>query len=159
MWQSDSALDQSIGDMNWSSMQLLTAQQAANAQLQLQTQQNQAVQIAHMDDVRSLAESSQQRSFDHILIYDGTNKGRIFEWVERLEAACLQSKRDIDTAVLDKAGGNVRTCEDFSFCWFNIIQFIFLQTELSIETDKLLSTTIDFIRSEDNPRCCNLCSC
>ena len=47
MWQSGSALDQSIADMNRSVMQLLTAQQAANVQLQLQTQQNWAVQIAH----------------------------------------------------------------------------------------------------------------
>ena len=35
MWQSGSALDQSIADMNRSIMQLLTAQQAANVQLQL----------------------------------------------------------------------------------------------------------------------------
>ena len=78
IWQSGSALDQSIADMNRSVMQLLNAQQAASAQLQLQMQQNQAVQIAHTDALRSLAESTQQRNFDHIFVsiltYDGTNK-------------------------------------------------------------------------------------
>ena len=48
-------------------MQLLTAQQTANTQLQLQTQQNNAVQIAYMDALRFLAESTQQRNFGHIL--------------------------------------------------------------------------------------------
>ena len=84
MWQSGSTLDQSIADMNRSVMQLLTAQQAANAQLQLQTQQNQAVQIAHTNSLTSLAESNQQRNFDHIFasipIYDDTNKEGFFEW-------------------------------------------------------------------------------
>ena len=78
MWQHGSALDQSIADMNRSVMQLLTTQQAANAQLQLQTQQKQAVQIAHMVALRSLAESTQQRNSDHIFVsiltYDGTSK-------------------------------------------------------------------------------------
>ena len=82
MWQSGSALDQGIADMNRSFMQLLTVQQAANAQLQLQTEQNQAVEIAHMDPLRSLAESTQQRNFYHIfmrkLIYDGINKEGFF---------------------------------------------------------------------------------
>ena len=59
-------------------MQLWTSQQAANVQLQLQTQQNQAVQVAYMDAVRSLAESTHQRNFNHIFMsiptYNGTNK-------------------------------------------------------------------------------------
>ena len=67
-----------------------------------------------MDAVRFLTESTQQRNSDHIfasiLTYDGTNKEGIFEWVERLEAVCLQSERDIHTEVLGKAGGHVRTC-------------------------------------------------
>ena len=99
MWQSGSAIDQSIADMNRSVMWLLAVQQAASAQLQLQMQQNQAVQIAHTDGLRSLAESMQQRKFDHIfmsiLIYYGMNKEGFFEWVESLEAACMQSRRDI----------------------------------------------------------------
>ena len=41
-------------------------------------------------------------------MYDGTNKG-FFKWVKRLEAACLQSERDIHTQVLGKAGGDIRT--------------------------------------------------
>ena len=48
IWQSGSALDQSIADMNWSVIQLLTAQHAANVQLQLQMQQNQDVQIGQL---------------------------------------------------------------------------------------------------------------
>ena len=67
-----------------------------------------------MDALRSIAESTQQQNFDHILVsiqtYDGANKEGFFKWVERLEAACLQSGRDIHTEVLGKVGGNVRTC-------------------------------------------------
>ena len=63
-------------------MQQLTAQKAANVQLQLQTQQNQAVKIAHMTALRSLVESTQQSNFDYIFlsipIYDGTNKEGYF---------------------------------------------------------------------------------
>ena len=84
MWQRGSVLKQSIADMNRSVMQLLTDQQAANVQMQLQTQQNLAVQIAHMDTLRSLAESTQQRNFDHIfasiLIYGETNKEGFLSW-------------------------------------------------------------------------------
>ena len=58
MRQSGSALNQNIADMNRSIMQWLAAQQAPNAQLQLQTQQNQTVKIAHSDASRSLAEST-----------------------------------------------------------------------------------------------------
>ena len=65
-------------------MQLSTAQQA-NAQLQLQTQQNQAVQITHMDALRYLAESTQQRNIDNVFAsiptYEGTNKEGFFKWV------------------------------------------------------------------------------
>ena len=79
MWQSGSALDQSSADMNRSVMQLLTAQQAANVQLQLQTMQSQVVQITHTNTFRNMAESTQERNFDHIYasipIYDGTDKG------------------------------------------------------------------------------------
>ena len=59
-------------------MQLSTSQQAANVQLQLQKQQNQAVQIANTNALKFLAGSTLQRNFDHIFasipIYDGTNK-------------------------------------------------------------------------------------
>ena len=74
MWQSGSALDQSIADMNRSVMELLSSQQAANVQLQLQTQQNQDGQIAYMNTLKYLDEPTQQRTFDHIFanipIYD-----------------------------------------------------------------------------------------
>ena len=71
--------------MNRPVMQLLTAQQAANAKLQLQTQQNQAVQRAHTNALKTLAEPTEQRNFDHIFvsipIYDGTKKEIFFEWI------------------------------------------------------------------------------
>ena len=77
MLQSSSVLDQSIVDMNQSFIQLLTAQQAADVQLQLQTQQNHTVQIAHTNALMSSAESTQKRNYDHIFasipMYDGTN--------------------------------------------------------------------------------------
>ena len=114
IWQNGLTLDQSIADMNKSVMQLGTAQQAASLQLQLQTQQNQAVKIAHMDALRSLAESTQQSNFDHIFVniptYDRTNKKVFLKWVERLEAACLQGQKDIHTEALDKTGGEIKTC-------------------------------------------------
>ena len=73
--------------MNRSVMQLLTVHQAANVQLQLQIQQNQTVQIAHTTALKSLAESIQQRNFDHIfasiILYDGTKIEGFFKWVER----------------------------------------------------------------------------
>ena len=47
-------------------MQLLTAQQAANVQLQLQTQQNEGLHIAHTNALKTLAESTRQRNFVHI---------------------------------------------------------------------------------------------
>ena len=93
-------------------MQVFTAQQAANVQLQLQIQQNQAVQIDYTNTLISLAESTQQRNFDHIFasipIYNRTNKEGVSNCIERLEATCLQRGRDIHTEVLCKLGGNVR---------------------------------------------------
>ena len=95
-------------------MQLLTAKQAANEQLQLQMQQNQVVQIAHTNTLKTLAETTEQRNFDNIFasisIYDGTEKEGFFKWIERLAAACLQSRRDIHTEALGKAGGDIKTC-------------------------------------------------
>ena len=71
-------------DMNRSVMQLLAAQQAANVQLQLQTQQNQAAQRAHVDALRPLTDSTLQWNFDHIFVsiltYDRINK----EWFLRV---------------------------------------------------------------------------
>ena len=76
MWQSGSVRDNSTEDMSRSVMLLLTAQQAANVSLQLQTQQNLAVQIAHTNALKTRAESTQQSKFDNIFtsipIYEGT---------------------------------------------------------------------------------------
>ena len=93
IWQSGLALNQSIADMNRSVVQLLTAHQTANAQLQLQTQQNQTVQIAHMDALRFLAESTQQRNFDPIFVsiptYDRTNKEGFFQMGGKVRSSLL----------------------------------------------------------------------
>ena len=69
MWYTGSTLDQSIANMNRSVMHLLTAQWAANAQLQLQKQQNQAVQIADKNALKSLAESTAEEFWSHICKY------------------------------------------------------------------------------------------
>ena len=57
---------------------------------------------------------SQQKNFDHIFasvpVFDGTNKGDFSKWVERLEAACLQSGKTIYNEALGKVGVNVRMC-------------------------------------------------
>ena len=68
MWQNGPTLDESIADMNRSLMQLLTAKQTTNAQLQLQPQWNQAVQIAHTAGLTVLAESTQHRNFNHLFL-------------------------------------------------------------------------------------------
>ena len=135
-------------------MQLLTAQQAANVQLQVQTKQNQAVQIAHMDALKSLAKLTQQRNFDHIFgsipIYDGTNKEGYSKWVETLEAACLQSGRNC-TDVLGKAGDIVWTClmglpvnllwssmwQELKRCFSNLLKAAHTAMSLNKITEKL----------------------
>ena len=77
-------------------MQPLAVQQASNAQLLVQAQQSQAVQMAHTDVLRALNESTQQRTFDHIFtsipVFDGTNKEKNFKLVQMLESACLHSR-------------------------------------------------------------------
>ena len=60
MQPGDTALDNSIADMNKAVLQQLTSQKATSIQLQLQAQQNQAMKIMHMDVQRTLAESTQQ---------------------------------------------------------------------------------------------------
>ena len=56
-------------------------------------------QEAQADALRQLAESIQQRNFEHIfasiLVFDGTKKDNSSEWSEKLEYACLQTDCDI----------------------------------------------------------------
>ena len=72
------------------------------------------MQVAWRDALRSQAELTLQRNFDHIFVsmltYDGTSKEGFFKCATILETACLQSGRDNCTEVLGKVGGGVRTC-------------------------------------------------
>ena len=68
------------------------------------------MQIAHTNAPKILAESTQQRNFDHIFVSILINdEPRELDFQVDRKAACLQSRREIHTEVLSKAGGDVRT--------------------------------------------------
>ena len=73
-------LDQSIAIINQSVLQLLMTQQTANTQLQIQRWLNQAAQPVHTDALRALAESTQERNFARIPIFDSTIKRMFSYW-------------------------------------------------------------------------------
>ena len=70
--------------------------------------------MAHTDVLRTLADSTLQRNFDHlfaiIAVFDGAKKGDFFKWMEWLESVCLLSRYDICSKALRKVIGDVRTC-------------------------------------------------
>ena len=47
-------------------MQLLATQQEANMQLQVETQKHRAAKMAHIEWLKSLAQSTQQGNLNHI---------------------------------------------------------------------------------------------
>ena len=57
-----------------------------------------------------IADTSHQNSFQHILVtipyFDGTG-GDIISWLERIEATCLYTKRDLRQEALGHSGGKV----------------------------------------------------
>ena len=59
-----------------------------------------------------MATSTYQRNSDHIFasipIYDGSNWEDFFPWLERLEAACFYSGRNIKTEALGRSAGPVQ---------------------------------------------------
>ena len=70
--------------------------------------------MTHTETPRNLAESTQQRNFDHIFtsipVFDGTMKEDFSEMFERLEVTCLQSRWDIIDEALGMGGGDIRMC-------------------------------------------------
>ena len=66
----------------------------------------------HTGALQQLATSTYQRNFDHtfasIPIYDGSNREDFFPWLERLEAACFYSGRNIKTEALGRSAGPVQ---------------------------------------------------
>ena len=67
---------------------------------------------AHASPLHELANSTHQRNFDHIFasipVYDGSNREEFFPWIDRLEAACYYTGRDIKTEALGRSAGPVQ---------------------------------------------------
>ena len=67
---------------------------------------------AHTGALQQLATSSYQCNFNHIFasitIYDGSDRGGFFLWLEHLEAACFYSGRNIKTEALGRSAGPVQ---------------------------------------------------
>ena len=93
-------------------LQLARAQDQTNQYLQEHLQQGQINMQAHTGALQQLATSTYQRNFDHIFasipIYDGSNREDFFPWLERLEAACFYSGRNIKTEALGRSAGPVQ---------------------------------------------------
>ena len=93
-------------------LQLARAQDQTNRYLQEHLQQGQMNMQAHTGALQQLATSTYQWNFDHIFasipIYDGSNREDFFPWLERLEAACFYSGRNIKTEALGRSAGLVQ---------------------------------------------------
>ena len=66
----------------------------------------------HKQALKDLASASYQNTFHHILAtipyFDGTGPNAdVITWLDRLEAACLYTKRDPRTEALGHCGGKV----------------------------------------------------
>ena len=94
-------LENTLDTVGQSMMQLATAQDQTNRQLQQHIQQGKANMQAHMGALQQLATSTYQRNFDHIFasipIYDGSDREGFFPWLKCLELACFYSGRNIKT--------------------------------------------------------------
>ena len=93
-------------------LQLARAQDQTNQQLQQHLQQGQLNMQVHTGALQQLATSTYQHNFDHIFasipIYDGSDWEGFFPWLERLEAACFYSGRNIKTEALGRSAGPVQ---------------------------------------------------
>ena len=87
-------------------LHLLEPQEVTNCHLYQQIQLNNISQQAQVDNLGELTASNYQRNFDYILALIG-EKRSIFEWLKRLETACLQSGCGICTKALRTARGIV----------------------------------------------------
>ena len=93
-------------------LQLAKVQDQTNRYLQEHLQQVQMNMQVHTGALQQLATSTYQRNFDHIFasipIYDGSNREDFFPWLERLEAACFYSGKNIKTEALGRSAGPVQ---------------------------------------------------
>ena len=106
------SLKNTFGTVGQSMLQLARAQDQTNRYLQEHLQQGQMNMQAHTGALQQLAASTYQRNFNHIFasipIYDGSNREDFFPRLERLEAACFYSGRNIKTEALGRSAGPVQ---------------------------------------------------
>ena len=106
------ALENTFENMGQSMLQLARVQDQTNRHLQHHIQQGQVNMQAHAGALHELANSTQQRNYDHIFasipVYDGSNRDDFFPWLDRLEAACYHCGRDIKTEALGRSAGPVQ---------------------------------------------------
>ena len=108
------ALDATIGQITQNMADSMQKQQETNDALQEYVKLSNNTHIAQMEALQNITDSNLQRNYDHILAdiptFDGTKKEDFFDWVERLEAVCVRSGRDIYTEALGKSSGDVLAC-------------------------------------------------
>ena len=106
------ALENTFDNMGQSMLQLARVQDQTNRHLQQHIQQGQINMQAHTGALHDLANSTQQRNYDHIFasipVYDGSNREDFFPWLDRLEAACYHCGWDIKTEALGRTAGPVQ---------------------------------------------------
>ena len=107
-----SALENTFDTMGQSMLQLARVQDQTNRHLQQHIQQGQLNMQAHAGALHELANSTQQRNYDHIFasipVYDGSSREDFFLWLDRLETACYHCGRDIKTEALGRSAGPVQ---------------------------------------------------
>ena len=107
-----SALENTFDTMGQSMLQLARVQDQTNRHLQQHIQQGQLNMQAHAGALHELANSTQQRTYDHIFasipVYDRSSREDFFPWLDRLETACYHCGRDIKTEALGRSAGPVQ---------------------------------------------------
>ena len=100
-------MENTLGTVSQSMLQLARAQDKTNRHLQQYLQQGQLNMQAHTGALQQLATSTYQCNFYHIFanipIYDGSNSEGFFLWLEHLEAAFFYSRRNIKTEALGRS--------------------------------------------------------
>ena len=106
------SLENTFDTMGQSKLQLARAHDQTNQQLQQHLQQGQLNVQVHTGALQQLATSTYQHNFDHIFasipIYDGSDQEGFFPWLEKLEAACFYSGRNIKTEALGRSAGPIQ---------------------------------------------------
>ena len=79
------ALENTFDNMGQSMLQLARVQDQTNRHLQQHIQQGQVNMQAHAGALHELANSTEQRNYDHIFasipVYDGSNRDDFFPWL------------------------------------------------------------------------------